>query len=199
VDKWDEKAATNKTWSNFKTHFQLAYERYIKSQETLLANNAMIQADVEVTQNDAAHLVAATSNTEDQIAALTQPISEMGIRATTAQANNANTKAVNNTTNKNQLLQEQAEIIEKRKASAKKNRNNNNNNNNDSRTPANQDPPRAQRRFPGNRNYCWSCGFDIANKHTGTTCLFEKYGHIDTATVTNPEGGSQQEMHLINA
>jgi hypothetical protein len=48
VDKWDDKVATDKTWTNFKTHFQEAYEKYIKSQETLstagIANNAMIQA-----------------------------------------------------------------------------------------------------------------------------------------------------------
>jgi hypothetical protein len=98
-----------------------------------------------------------------------------------------------------QQLHEQATLIEKLQARTRNNRpSNNTNNDRRTRTPANQDPPRAQRHFPGNRNYCWSCGFDIANKHTSLTCIFKKYGHLDTATVTNPEGGSQQQMHLTN-
>jgi hypothetical protein len=36
VDKWDEKEAADKTWADFKTYFRLAYDRYVKSQETLL-------------------------------------------------------------------------------------------------------------------------------------------------------------------
>jgi hypothetical protein len=52
---------------NLQTHFQKAYKKYIKSQETLhaagITNNAMIQAGVESTQTDVANLVAITSNT----------------------------------------------------------------------------------------------------------------------------------------
>jgi hypothetical protein len=93
TDKWDKKTTADKTWEAFKTHFQKAYTKYIKSQETLnaagIANNAMIQADVANTQTDVAHLVAISSNTQTQIATLTERISEMGVRLAAAQANNA--------------------------------------------------------------------------------------------------------------
>jgi hypothetical protein len=202
IDKWDDKPAPDKTWATFKTHFQKAYEKYIKSQETLhaagIANNAMIQAGVESTQTDVANLVAITSDTQEQIATLTERISAMGLRLAAAHANNA-AAPINPTKTKDQQLREQAALIEKLQGRTRNNRpSNNNNHDRRVRTPANQDPPRAQRRFPGNRNYCWSCGFDIANKHTGVTCLFKKYGHLDTATVENTEGGSQKQMHLTN-
>jgi hypothetical protein len=245
LDKWDDKPTLEKTWAAFKIHFQKAYEKHIKTQETLhaagIANNAMLQAGVDATQTDVASLVAITNTTQDQIATLTDRISEMGLSLAAAQANNATTPPnptpLNPTKTKDQQLLEQAALIEKLQARARNNRNNNNNHNNDrnnnndryningrnnnndryntndrnnnnndrnnnnndrrARTPANQDPPRAQRRFPGNRNYCWSCGFDIANKHTSLTCIFKKFGHLDTATVTNTAGGSMQQMHLL--
>jgi uncharacterized coiled-coil protein SlyX len=161
----------------------------------------MIQAGVEATQTDVANLVAINHSTQDQITALTERISEMGLRLVAAQANNVAPPTQAPTKTKDQQLQDQAALIEKLQARNKTNRTSNNQNNNNERRacmPANQDPPRAQRRFPGNLNYCWSCGFDIANKHTGTNCLFKKVGHKDTTTVTNPEGGSLQQMHLIN-
>jgi hypothetical protein len=202
TDKWDGKTVAEKTWEAFKTHFQKAYTKYIKSQETLnaagIAKNAMIQADVANTQTDAANLVAISSHTQTQIATLAERISEMGVRLAAAQANNA-TPTIKPSQTKDQQIQEQAPIIEQLRARTKTNRaNNNNNTDRRARTPANKDSPRTQRRFPGNRNYCWSCGFDIANKHTGSSCLFKQFGHIDTATLTNTEGGSQQQMHLVN-
>jgi hypothetical protein len=200
LDKWDDKATDEKTWDAFKKHFQKAYEKYIKSQETLqaagIANNAMIQAGVEANQTDVANLVAINNTTQNQITTLTERIGEMSLQLAAAQANNATTPT-QPTKTKDQQLQEQAALIERLQARNKTPRNNNNNNERRTR-PANQDPPRAQRRFPGNQNYCWSCGFDIANKHNGTNCMFKKVGHKDTATVTNPEGGSQKQMHLIN-
>jgi hypothetical protein len=199
LDKWDDKASADKTWDEFKKHFQKAYEKYIKSQETLsaagIANNAMIQAGVEATQTDVANLIAVTHSTQDQITNLTARIAAMGLQLTAAQANNVAAP----TKTKDQQLEEQAALIEKLQARNKPNRSNSQNNNHERRgRPANQDPPRAQRRFPGNRNYCWSCGFDIANKHTGTNCMFKNVGHIDTATIANPAGGSQQQLHLVN-
>jgi hypothetical protein len=160
----------------------------------------MIQAGVEATQTDVANLVAINNITQDQITALTDRISEMGQRLAAAQANNATTNNHTPTKTKNQQLQDQAALNEKLQAQNKTNRASNNQNNNNERRmcTANQDPPRAQRRFPGNHNYCWSCGFDIANNHTGTNCLFKKVGHKDTATVTNPEGDSLQQMRLVN-
>jgi hypothetical protein len=92
IDKWDDKTAPKKTWAAFKTHFQKAYEKYIKRQETLhaagIANNAMIQAGVKSTQTDVANLVAITSDTQEQIATLTERISAMVLRLAAAQANN---------------------------------------------------------------------------------------------------------------
>jgi hypothetical protein len=83
INKWDEKPTADKTWATFKTHFQKAYKKYIKSQETLhaaeIANNTMIQAGVESTQTGITNLVAITNNTQDQIATLTKRISKMGI------------------------------------------------------------------------------------------------------------------------
>jgi hypothetical protein len=169
LDKWNDKASADKTWDKFKKHFQ-------KSQENLstagIANNAMIQAGVEATQTDGANLVAINHSTQDQITNLTPRISAMGLQLAAAQANTVAAP----TKTKQQQLEEQAALNEKLQTRNKLNRNNNNNNNNSQNNnhehrvrPANQEPPRAQRRFPGNRNYCWSCGFNIANKHTRTS------------------------------
>jgi hypothetical protein len=84
IDKWEDKTTDEKTWNKFKKHFQKAYEKYIKSQETLhaagIANNAMIPAGVEATQTGVANLVAINNSTQDQITALAKRISEMGQR-----------------------------------------------------------------------------------------------------------------------
>ena len=40
-----------------------------------------------------------------------------------------------------------------------------------------------------NDNYCWSCGYHVADNHTSQTCPRKKPGHVSTATRSNTHGG----------
>ena len=51
-------------------------------------------------------------------------------------------------------------------------------------------------KYHKNWNYCWSCGFDVADDHTSGTCPYPKPGHIYHATRENslqrmPKGKTQ--------
>jgi hypothetical protein len=44
---------------------------------------------------------------------------------------------------------------------------------------------------PSPNNYCWTCGYKVANTHTSLSCNFPKQGHNREATITDNMGGSQ--------
>ena len=60
------------------------------------------------------------------------------------------------------------------------------------RAPTNQ----TTRRYTNN-NYCWTHGWDIADKHTGETCANPAEGHKKGATRANPMGGSMSNKNKV--
>ena len=63
---------------------------------------------------------------------------------------------------------------------------------NDNDIPATTINPYKQRpvRQYTNANYCHSCGFDLADKHTSASCTWKKEGHNVLATITNRLSGT---------
>ena len=59
-------------------------------------------------------------------------------------------------------------------------------------------PPRSTRLWH-NTNYCFSCGFDVAEWHTITTCppSRRKPNHQETATKENMMGGSDRHRDFV--
>ena len=67
-----------------------------------------------------------------------------------------------------------------------------------STTPRGKQPPRATRRWH-NTNYCFSCGFIVAEYHTSTIYqpLSLKPNHQETVTKENMMGGSDRHWDLV--
>ena len=55
---------------------------------------------------------------------------------------------------------------------------------------------RSQARYPGNCDWCWSCGHDVQPGHNSKNCKYLKEGHQCEATRSNQMGGSQRNKHL---
>eukprot|EP00804_Cyclotella_cryptica_P012637 CCRYP_016910-RA/>CCRYP_016910-RA protein AED:1.00 eAED:1.00 QI:0/-1/0/1/-1/1/1/0/517 len=47
-------------------------------------------------------------------------------------------------------------------------------------------------KYHKNWNYCWSCGYDVADDHHSGTCLYPKQGHVYHATRENPCNGCRK-------
>jgi hypothetical protein len=50
-------------------------------------------------------------------------------------------------------------------------------------------------KYHKNWNYCWSCGYDVANDHTSVSCPYPRQGHVYHATRTNTCNGCQKNKH----
>eukprot|EP00804_Cyclotella_cryptica_P028166 CCRYP_011031-RA/>CCRYP_011031-RA protein AED:0.84 eAED:0.44 QI:0/-1/0/1/-1/1/1/0/178 len=50
-------------------------------------------------------------------------------------------------------------------------------------------------KYHKNWNYCWSCGYDVADDHHSSACPYPKPGHVYHATWENPCNGCQKNKH----
>eukprot|EP00804_Cyclotella_cryptica_P029279 CCRYP_011676-RA/>CCRYP_011676-RA protein AED:0.16 eAED:0.06 QI:0/0/0/1/0/0/6/0/1468 len=50
-------------------------------------------------------------------------------------------------------------------------------------------------KYHKNWNYCWSCGYDVADDHTSASCPYPRQGHVYHATRTNTCNGCQKNKH----
>jgi hypothetical protein len=50
-------------------------------------------------------------------------------------------------------------------------------------------------KYHKNWNYCWSCGYDVADDHTSVSCPYPCQGHVYHATRTNTCNGCQKNKH----
>jgi hypothetical protein len=49
-----------------------------------------------------------------------------------------------------------------------------------------------------NRNYCWTCGYDVPDWHTSATCPIPQQGHVYYKMHKNPCNGSNKARHKVN-
>jgi hypothetical protein len=50
-------------------------------------------------------------------------------------------------------------------------------------------------KYHKNWNYCWSCGYDVADDHTSASCPYPRQGHVHYATRTNTYNGCMKNKH----
>eukprot|EP00804_Cyclotella_cryptica_P022388 CCRYP_021035-RA/>CCRYP_021035-RA protein AED:0.38 eAED:0.38 QI:0/0/0/1/0/0.25/4/0/584 len=55
----------------------------------------------------------------------------------------------------------------------------------------------AKTPYHKNWNYCWSCGYNIADDHTSATCPYPQQGHVYHATHTNICNGCQKNKYKM--
>jgi hypothetical protein len=161
--RWNKKHAIEKTWTQFKSHFDAAHRQH-KQMQGESAATAGYQ-----------YINAALGHTEDQMAeatigALTNlataTAADRGVVAALTQANARLVKQLED--NSNELWELKA-LIKKERTEK-----------------------RGQRSFnPSPSNYCWTHGYKVGSTHTSLTCKLPKQGHKKEATRANNMGGSQ--------
>jgi hypothetical protein len=55
----------------------------------------------------------------------------------------------------------------------------------------------STKKWYNNMNYCWSHGYDVAESHTGATCMYPKTGHKVNATREVNLDGSQANKNKV--
>jgi hypothetical protein len=168
--RWDEKLEGDKTWNNFKIHFDSAYRQYREIQgETIgaqaLANSAVTQASEDDLAEQAtgafANLATATAVDRNVVAQLTE----------------ANSRLEKQLEDNATSLKEVNALLKKERA--------------ERASGGNTDRPPCRQSTPSSDNYCWSHGYKVALTHTSQTCMYPKEGHQREATKINNMGGSQ--------
>lgn len=171
IRDWRKKAAADKTWVNFKTHFSDAYKELkltVTTGGAGMAANAATAADVSLSPSDEGTVISELAPAFNDLAAATAA-------DRTAMANLAASQA----SDREEIAKLRAELAAARQALTAAST--------AASGTANQDGGRTrQRRI----HYCWSHGFSNNPRHTSSTCRNKKEGHQDAATKDNRMGGS---------
>jgi hypothetical protein len=163
---WNAKAAGDKTWDNFKTHF-------LEAQETLRLQQATSQQAGFHNANAARqHQGISHEMYEETAEAL----------ANLATATSSDRKALETLTNTVANLTQQVQEKDKRIKTLSDQIKNKTNQR--ERTPR-QEPT-------DNGSYCWSHGYKIHKDHNSANCRFQKPNHKKEATRANNMSGSQE-------
>ena len=194
---WNACPAAQRTWDNFKIHFQTA-QRLLRDQmrttkQAGFHSNFAQHTQPPTTQPPAEYQEAlinlASSAAADRelltklatsVAAINHHISKLNHQPTQppplVQTDNNSTTtstALSSVTTSLNELQQQLNDLKKENASLRNNR------------------PRQPRSRRDNGNYCWTHGYRVGNKHNSETCQNKAPGHQDRATCDNTMGGSQ--------
>jgi hypothetical protein len=161
--RWNEKHHTEKTWTQFKSHFAAAHRQHKQMQGESAATAGYHSAN------------AAVRKTEDQLAEstigalanlATATAADRGMVATLTEANARLVKHLEDNSNE---LRELKALIKKERVEK-----------------------RGKRRFnPSPNNYCWTHGYKVGNTHTILTCKLPRPGHKREATRADNMGDSQ--------
>jgi hypothetical protein len=161
--RWNEKHAIEKTWTQFKSHFDAAHRQHKQMQGESAAtagyhsvNAAFFHTEDqmdEATIGAVANLATATAADRGVVAALTQ-------------ANACLVKKLED--NSNELRELKAFLKKERTEKC------------------------GQHSFnPSPSNYCWTHGYKVGITHTSLTCKIPRQGHKKEATRADNMGGSQ--------
>jgi len=203
---WTARPIIEKTWANFKTHFNNAYRdlrtfQAETSQQGYHGANAAIEGEDEIEQifhETVANLAAESSASAQLQVSQAQAISSL-TQQMTALTQSITTMA------RNQGLPAPAlpaaAILPA--ANAGGGRGNGGRGDRGGRGRGgrggrdNYQRVVRTERWYHNDNYCHSHGYDVDPRHTSLTCRFRKPGHIETATKSNPQGGCQDHAALV--
>jgi hypothetical protein len=160
--RWNEKHAIKKAWTQFKSYFAAANRQHKQIQGESAAKAGDHSANAAVSHNEdqmAEAIIGALTNLATATAA------DRGVAALT-QANARLAKQLENNSNE---LRELKALIKKEHTEK-----------------------RGQRSFnPSPINNCWTHGYKAGSTHTSLTCKLPKPGHKKEATLADNMGGSQ--------
>jgi hypothetical protein len=176
LDEWDSKAAADKNWDRFKSFFLVAQ------------TNLMFSRRATAGRQGYGHMalgIVPPPNTDKE-----NDIAEaLALLATSADADRS---AFATITSSNQQLTKQLADAMQRLATMETKIDHPSGRGNPS---GNQNSGRVER--PYNKNYCWTHGYFVGQKHTSATCNTKADGHKDEATRAQPMGGSTRSKHLV--
>ena len=189
---WNAKPNNDKTWTNFKAHFQRA-QRLLRDQlrttkQAGFTSNLAIQHHPNHTQpppeyRDAlvnlatsaaadrelfTKLATTVANINDHIQHLNKPPI-----ASITNSDATNSTALSSVTSSVTDLQQQVAALQRENDQL-----------------CQKQPQRRQTRRD-NGNYCWTHGYRVGNNHTSATCQNKAPGHQNNATRANTMGGSE--------
>jgi hypothetical protein len=147
--RWNEKPATEKTWTHFKSHLAAAHLQHKQMQGGAADHAGFHSASAATTQNED-QMAEATIGALENLATATA--SDRGVVAALTQANYRLVKKLEETAS--ELRQLKALLNQERR---------------DKRDP---------RSFnPSSSNYRWTHGYKVGKTHTSLTCNTPKPGH----------------------
>ena len=193
--KWMAKSNADKTWPNFKLHFDQAYQYLISVRGETMKNTQFQQqanmiSDIlaavnKKSEEDKAHIIQLVDDAKSSIltAVSTTTSIHMVEHDVTSEITPSSTPSVN-ITQQDQIQLKMLQILERidRKL--------------DDRTPSSRAPssaasPKRKRRVM--EHYCWTHG---AGNHKSSDCRNKKEGHKDSASFSNRMGGSKSYCKL---
>jgi hypothetical protein len=161
--RWNEKSATEKTWTHFKSHFTAAHRQHKQMQGKTAAQAGFHSANTTMTQNEdqmAEANIGALANLE------TSTEADRGVVAALTQANPRLVKQLEETAS--ELRELKALLHQERR---------------------DKQGPRGFN--PSSSIYCWTQVYKVINTHTSLTCNTHNHGHKTEATRSENMGGSQ--------
>jgi hypothetical protein len=160
--RWNEKRATEKTWTYFKSHFAAAHRQHKQMQGETAAHAGFHSAKAAMTHNE-------DQMAEASIGALanlaTATASDRGVVAALTQASSRLVKQLKR--NSSELRELKALLHQERR---------------DKRVPRNGNATA--------NNYCWTHGYKNGKTHTSLTCNTRNAGHKAESTRSENMGGS---------
>jgi hypothetical protein len=160
--RWNEKPASEKTWTPFKSHYAATHRQHKQMQGESAANARYHSANAAMTQNED-QMAEATIGAFANLATAT---AAGGVVAALTQANSRLAKQLEE--NSSELQELKALLNQERR---------------------NKRGPRSLN--PSSSNYCWTHGYKIGKTHTRLTCNTPKPGYKAEATRAENMGGSQ--------
>ena len=198
---WLRKPRSDKTWVNFKTHFDQAFKVTRRSSKTsrtewYVAHMHAAQANAELfTEMQQYHtqalvnLATATQADRTSFTLITKTISELSIQVALLTAKLATAQAENVRINKSG--QQSTTAGNGHRASS-------------NTTPSEASPPqdrnlysRSGKRFDPNGYYSY-LGYKVEESHTSATCRFPNSNHTKSATQINIMGGNTWNKEWTN-
>jgi hypothetical protein len=161
--RWNEKQASDKNWTHFKSHFAAGHRQQRQMQGETAANAGYHSDNAAMTQNE-------DQMTEATIGALanlaTATAADIGVVTALTQANSRLVKQ----------LEENASELRELKALLNQERG-------DKRGPRNSTSSAS--------TYCWTHDYKLGKTPTSLTCNTRNHGHKAEATRADNMGGSQ--------
>ena len=189
---WNAKPNNEKTWSNFKEHFQRA-QRLLRDQlcttkQAGFTSNLAMHSQIHHSQpppeyRDAlVNLATSAAADRELLTKLATTVASINDHINLLNKPPIASVPNNDATTSTALSSITSSVTDLQKQVADLKRENN---------QLRQQQPRRPRTRRDNGNYCWTHGYRVGNKHTSATCQNKAPGHQDNATRENTMGGSE--------